>query len=85
MLSTPHHISSGLILIFSCNANRCFTRGLFASVLSTTTVYAHLIPFMQATCPTHLCLLDFKILITHGEQYSSLICSFLCSLLLPLC
>jgi len=78
MLSTPHHISSGLILILSCYANSCLTRGLFASVLTTTTVYARLIPFMQATCPNHLFLLDFKILISHGEQYSSLICSILC-------
>ena len=78
LLSTPHHISSGLILILSCYINRCFTRGLFVSVLTTTTVYAHLFPFMQATWPTHLFLLDFKILIIHGEQCSSLICSFLC-------
>jgi len=77
LLSTHHHISSGKFLILSCYVNRCLTRGLFASVLTTTTVYAHLIPFVQATWPTYLILLDFKILITHGEQYSSLICSFL--------
>jgi hypothetical protein len=33
---------------------------------------------MEATCPTLLFLLDFKILTTHVEWYSSLICSFLC-------
>jgi len=78
VLSTPHHISSGLIFILSCYINRRLTRGLFASVFTTTTVYAHLIPFMQVTCPTHLFHIDFKILTTHGEQYSSLLCSFLC-------
>jgi len=41
-------------------------------------VYAHHIPSMQATCPNRLFLLDFKILITHCEVYSSLICGFLC-------
>jgi len=66
VLSTPHLISSGLILILSCYINRCLTRGLFASVFTTTTVYAHLTLFMQVTCPTHLFLLDFKIQITHG-------------------
>ena len=79
VLSTPHHISSGLILILSWYVNCCVTRGPFASVLTTTNVYAHLIPFMQVTCPIRLFLLDFKILITHGEQYSSLLCSFLCA------
>jgi len=78
VLSTPDHISSGLILILSSYINRCLTRGLFASVFTTTAVYAHLIPFMQVTCPTRLFLLDFKILITRGEQYSSLLCGFLC-------
>jgi hypothetical protein len=77
MLSSPHHISWGLILILSCYINRCFTWDLFASIL-TTTVYAHHIPSMQATCPNRLFLLDFKILITHCEVYSSLICGFLC-------
>ena len=78
MLSAPHHISSGLNLILSCYVNRCLTRGLFASVVITTTMYAHLILFMLATCPTPLFLLDFKILTMHVEQYSSLICRFLC-------
>ena len=87
MLSTPYHISSVLILNLSCYINRCFKWDLFASIL-TTTVYAHHIPSMQATCPNHLFLLDFKILITHCEVYSSLICSFLvpsvtASLLVP--
>jgi hypothetical protein len=54
-------MSSGLITILSCYVNRCLTRGLFASVLPSTTVYPHLIPFMQATCPNRLFLLDVKI------------------------
>ena len=32
---------SGLIFILSCYVNRCFTSGLFVSVLTTTTEYAH--------------------------------------------
>jgi hypothetical protein len=67
MLSAPHHISAGLILILSCYVSRCLRRGLFASVVITTIMYVHLIPFMEATCPTLLFLLDFKILTTHVE------------------
>lgn len=73
MLSTHHHISWGLILILSLYVIRCLIRGLFASVLTTTAVCADLIPFIQATCPTLFFLLDFKILITHGEECSSFI------------
>ena len=76
MLSTPHYISSVLILNLSFYIISCFKRDLFASIL-TTNVYAHHIPSMQASCPNRLFLLDFKILITHCEVYSSLICDFL--------
>jgi hypothetical protein len=43
--------------------------GLFSSGFPTNNVYTFLFSPIRATCPTHLILLDFKILSILGEEY----------------
>jgi hypothetical protein len=54
--------------------------GLFPSGFSTNDLYVVVFSSIRATCPTHLILIDFIILIVLGEEYksrSSSLCSFL--------
>jgi RsiW-degrading membrane proteinase PrsW (M82 family) len=43
--------------------------GLFLSGFPTNNLYTFIFSPIRATCPTHLILLDFIILIILGEEY----------------
>jgi hypothetical protein len=67
------------ILILSTHIHIGLPSGLFHSCFPTRNLYTLLSYCIRATCPTHLFLLDFIILIILGEEYklqTSLLCSF---------
>ena len=55
----PHPTSWRSMLILSSNLRMGLPSGLFPSGFPTKTVYTPLPSSIQATCPTHLILLDF--------------------------
>jgi hypothetical protein len=78
--TTPNPISNRSILMLSIHLRLGLPSGLFPSGFSTNNLYTYLFSPIRATCPAHLILLDFKILIILDEEYKSCnssLCSFL--------
>jgi hypothetical protein len=55
--------------MLSIHLRLCLPGGLFPSGFLTNNLYTFLFPAIRATCPAHLILLDFIILILLGEEY----------------
>jgi hypothetical protein len=66
----PHRIFLRPILILSYHLCLGLSSGLFPSVFRIKYLYAFPFSPIRVTCPTHLILSNFIILIISGEQYN---------------
>jgi hypothetical protein len=72
----PYSISTRSTLLLSTHLRLGHACGLFPSSFLTNNLYAVLFSSIRATCPAHLILLNFMILIILFMQFSSLSYNF---------
>jgi hypothetical protein len=65
----PHPTYWNSILILYSHLRLGLPSGLFPSGFSSNTLYTSVLPKMQATCPSHLILLDFVNRMIYGKEY----------------